>query len=114
MHSEIQATFKFENVTEQWGLTEPSFSNGAVYADLDNDGDLDYVINNINEEAFVYENTLNKTEEIKANYISIQFKGDAPQNRNGLGAWAEIYYDSSKMQVYENSPYRGYLSTCRR
>jgi len=104
------ASLQFENVTEQWGLTEPSFSSGAVYVDLDNDGDLDYVINNINEEATVYENTLNKTGEIKANYISIQFEG-APQNRNGLGAWAEIYYDSSKMQVYENSPYRGYLSS---
>jgi hypothetical protein len=104
------ANLQFENVTQQWGLNEPSFSSGAVYVDLDNDGDLDYVINNINEEATVYENTLNKKDEIKANYISIQFEG-TPLNRNGLGAWAEIYYDSSKMQVYENSPYRGYLSS---
>ena len=50
---------QFENVSESWGMNEPSFSYGAVYADLDNDGDLDYVVNNINEEAFVYENTLN-------------------------------------------------------
>lgn len=104
------ANLQFENVTQKWGLNEPSFSSGAVYVDLDNDGDLDYVINNINEEATVYENTLNKKDEIKANYLSVQFEG-MPQNRNGLGAWAEIYYDSSKMQVYENSPYRGYLSS---
>lgn len=101
---------KFQNVSQQWGLGEPSFSSGAVYADLDNDGDLDYVINNINEEATLYENTVNHTGEIKGNYLRVQFEG-GPQNRNGLGAWAEIYYDSSKTQVYENSPYRGYLST---
>jgi hypothetical protein len=46
----------FTDVTNKWGLTQPSFSNGAVYADLDNDGDLDYIVNNIDEEAFLYEN----------------------------------------------------------
>ncbi len=101
---------KFDDVTKQWGLDEPSFSNGAVYVDLDNDGDLDYVINNINEEASVYENTINQPGKIKANYLKIQFAG-SEKNRHGLGAWAEIYYGNGKMQVYENSPYRGYLST---
>ncbi|MEO6348920.1 MAG: VCBS repeat-containing protein, partial [Aquaticitalea sp.] len=48
----------FENVTEQWAKSIPSFSNGAVYADLDNDGDLDIVVNNVNDKAFVLENTL--------------------------------------------------------
>ncbi|MFB0907202.1 MAG: FG-GAP-like repeat-containing protein, partial [Spirosomataceae bacterium] len=47
----------FENKTEAWGLEIPSFSNGAAYGDLDNDGDLDYVVNNINDSAFVYKNT---------------------------------------------------------
>lgn len=103
-------TLKFENTTALWGFDQPSFSNGAVYADLDKDGDLDYVINNINEEAMVYENTVNNGKEKTANYLQIKFKGPAP-NRNGLGAMAEIYYDGTKMQVYENSPYRGYLST---
>jgi hypothetical protein len=101
---------KFENVTKQWGLDEPSFSNGAVYVDLDNDGDLDYVINNINEEATVYENTTNSPGKVNANYLKIQFRGN-DRNINGLGAFAEIYYDHGQMQVYENSPYRGYLST---
>jgi len=101
---------KFDNVSKQWGLDEPSFSSGAVYADLDNDGDLDYVINNINEEATLYENTLNHDSKINGNYLRVQFEGST-QNRNGLGAWAEIYYDTTKLQVYENSPYRGYLST---
>jgi len=101
---------KFENTTKKWGMDIPSFSNGAVYADLDNDGDLDYVINNINEEATFYENTTNQPGKINANYLEIQFKGDN-RNLNGLGAWAEIHYDSARLQVYENSPYRGYLST---
>ena len=93
---------KFENMTSEWGLQTPSFSNGAVYVDLDNDGDLDYVINNINDEAFVYENTLNSTDKINANYIEIQFQGDK-KNTDGLGAWAEIYYGLGGKQVYENS-----------
>ncbi len=96
----------FENTTDQWGLNDPSFSNGAVYVDLDNDGDLDYVVNNINDEAFVYENTTNKTNK---NYLHIQFKGD-DKNRYGIGAWAEVYYGRGQLQVSENSPYRGYLS----
>ena len=53
----IMGTITFDDVTDKWGLTTPSFSNGAVYADLDNDGDMDMIVNNINDEAFVYENT---------------------------------------------------------
>ncbi|HTE25888.1 VCBS repeat-containing protein [Flavitalea sp.] len=102
-------TLKFKDVTADWGMNLPSFSNGAVYVDLDNDGDLDYVINNINETALVYENTLNTKEHIKANFLQIKFEG-SNANRNGLGAIAAIYYGTKK-QVYENSPYRGYLSS---
>ncbi|MEO6548760.1 MAG: VCBS repeat-containing protein [Ferruginibacter sp.] len=101
---------KFTKVTSEWGMETASFSNGAVYVDLDKDGDLDYVISNINEEAFVYENTTNTAEKITKNYLSVQFKGGA-NNIHGIGAVAEIYFDKNKMQVYENSPYRGYLST---
>lgn len=99
----------FEKVTRDWGMNEPSFSNGAVYVDLDNDGDLDYVINNINDEAALYENTTNSKDKIKKNYLNINFKGSS-SNLHGLGAIASVYY-AGKMQVYENSPYRGYLST---
>ena len=99
----------FSNVTNQWGLNQPSFSNGAVYVDLDNDGDLDLVINNINDEALVYENTSVNDEKNSNHYLNVRLKGDA-LNRNGLGAWVEIYYQG-KQQVYEQSPYRGYLST---
>ncbi|HRO45767.1 VCBS repeat-containing protein [Agriterribacter sp.] len=101
---------QFENVTGQWGLDEPGFSSGAVYVDLDSDGDLDYVINNINEKASVYENTLNGKTRISANFLQVKFKG-GEKNRNGLGAIAAIYYNNGHKQVYENTPYRGYLST---
>jgi hypothetical protein len=100
----------FDNVTDEWGLSVPTFSNGAVYTDLDNDGDMDMVINNINEKAFVYENTTNTKAKIKANYLNVKFKGDK-NNIDGLGAWAEIYYSKDQIQAYENTPYRGYLSS---
>lgn len=105
----------FEDVTEQWGLKIPSFSNGAAYGDLDNDGDLDYVVNNINDSAFVYRNNLVESKPERANYLRIKFAGPA-QNRMGLGAIVELDYTKNKStavehQLYEHSPYRGYLST---
>ncbi|MEO6453154.1 MAG: VCBS repeat-containing protein [Ginsengibacter sp.] len=104
-----KGNLQFENVSKKWGLDQLSFSNGSVYADLDNDGDFDYVISNINDEAFVFENTLNTNKIINANFLKIKFKGER-QNRNGLGAVVTIFYDKGKMQVWENSPCRGYLS----
>jgi hypothetical protein len=105
-----EGNLRFENVTRNWGLDIPSFSNGSVYVDLDNDGDLDMVVNNINDEAFLYENETNTGDKIKANYLRLNFKG-GPQNINGIGAWAQIYYNKGQEQVYENTPYRGYLSS---
>ncbi|MGL6267848.1 MAG: CRTAC1 family protein, partial [Chitinophagaceae bacterium] len=101
---------QFQNVTNEWGLTKPSFSNGAIYVDLDNDGDLDYVANNINDVAFLYENTINTKKEIHSNYLQIQLRGDSA-NKGGLGTWVEIYYNNGRQQVTEYSTYRGYLST---
>ncbi len=100
----------FGDVTDKWGFSTPTFSNGAAYADLDNDGDMDMIVNNINDEAFVYENTTNTKNKINANYLKVKFRGDK-YNLNGLGAWAEIYYNAGQKQFYENTPYRGYLSS---
>jgi len=102
-HNKGDATFT--DVTDKWGLITPSFANGAAYADLDNDGDLDLVINNINEEAFVYQNNSADT----SNYLTLKLAGDS-LNRNGLGTWIEIFY-GGKQQAYEQTPYRGYLSS---
>jgi hypothetical protein len=101
--------FRFKDVSKDWGFTATSFANGAAWADLDNDGDLDVVINNINDEASVYENKLMKKRAKDTHYLSVHLKGDA-QNINGLGTWIELFYKGSH-QVYEQTPYRGYLST---
>jgi len=95
----------FSDVSADWGLTTESFANGAAYADLNNDGYLDLIINNINDEAFIYKNIAPHT----SNYLDIKLVGDS-LNRNGFGTWIELYY-GGKQQVYEETPYRGYLST---
>ena len=99
----------FTNVTKEWGINKSSFSNGAAYADLDNDGDMDYVVNNINDRAFVYENLINNKKHHGLHYLQIKFTGQSP-NIGGLGAWVELYY-GDKQQVFEYTPYRGYLSS---
>lgn len=103
----------FEDVTEKWGMKTPSFSNGAAYADFDNDGDLDVVINNINDEAFIYRNNLIKDagqkKAPKSNYLDIRLWGDS-LNRNGFGTKITIFYNDQK-QFLQHSPYRGYCST---
>lgn len=98
----------FTDVTGNWGLQKPTYSNGAVYADFDNDGAMDVVINNTNGKALLYRNT-SRDNDTSAHFLQIKFKGSA-QNINGFGAAAAIYYGDKK-QVYENTPYRGYLST---
>lgn len=101
---------QFEDVSEAWGMDIPSFSNGAAYADLDNDGDVDYVVNNINDSAFVYRNNSIQLKPEESNFLRIKCQGLA-NNINGIGAWIDISYNHGEKQVYENTPYRGYLST---
>ena len=100
---------QFANVTNDWGLTELSFSNGAAYTDLDNDGDLDVVMSNINDKAFIYENKAAKNNSDNARFLSVKLSGDS-LNRQGIGAWLEIFYGGNR-QVIEHTPYRGFLST---
>lgn len=100
----------FSDETLPWGLGEPTFSSGAAYADFDNDGAIDMVVSNINDEALLYRNTARDKDSITTHYLQIRYKGPAG-NINGLGAVASIYYDHGKQQVYDNNVYRGYLSS---
>lgn len=100
----------FKDETKDWGLSVPTFSNGAVYVDLNNDGAMDLVINNIDDMALVYKNTAREKDSVNTHFLQIKFKGDS-HNMNGLGAFADIYYNHNKHQEAENNPFRGYLST---
>lgn len=95
---------KFSNVSKAWGFNEPSFSNGAATGDLDNDGDLDLVINNIDDEAFIYENKSTGN-----NYVKLKLAGPAG-NPSGLGAKVTVYANGG-LQYFENKTVRGYLSS---
>lgn len=97
----------FEKVSDAWGLGDFVNSNGAMYADLDNDGDLDLVVNNLDTVAAVYRN--NSSELGKGNWLQIRLEGSG-KNPGGVGTRVEIRYGRSS-QIREFSPTRGYLSS---
>lgn len=97
----------FQNTTMAWTDLAPTFSNGASYADLDNDGDLDIVVNNVNENAFILENHSTDTLEA-SNHIQIRLEG-LNTNTFGIGAKV-IIYTQDNLQYFENYTTRGYLS----
>lgn len=99
----------FEDVGELWGLNIPSFSNGAAFADLDNDGDLDYVVNNINDEAFLFKNNSNDFH-AEQNFLSINLIGPK-ENPMGVGAKIVIRSDKDDFQLHEQYLTRGYMSS---
>ncbi len=96
----------FTNKGQDWGFNIPSNSNGAAYADLDNDGDLDIVTNNINEPAFIYQNKSN--EQLKHHYLQVKLTGNG-KNTGGVGAKVMIYANG-KQQYLEQTPSRGFQS----
>ena len=101
-------SLSFSDYSYQWGLEETSFSNGAVYADLDNDGDLDLVINNIADPASVYENKI--TEMVrKPGYLQLKLKGSV-KNINGIGTKV-VVKQKDRTQTMVSNPYRGYISS---
>jgi len=102
----------FSDKTTEWGLFSPSFSNGAAFADLDNDGDLDYVINNINDPAYLYENYLySGKHKAPAHFLRIKLSVDPKHPGSALGTKITMRYGAGKAQYHDHSTYRGYLST---
>lgn len=100
---------KFEDIQNLIANDEVSYSNGAVYADLDNDGDLDVVTNNIESEPFLYQNLTKENAETNSNFLHLQLKG-SPKNINAIGAKILIYKGKEKLWL-ENYPTRGFQSS---
>lgn len=100
--------FIFKNVTKDWGLYKPTVANGAVYADLDNDGDLDLVTNNLNEPARIYSNNSNKIS--KEHFLNIKLQA-VGKNTQGIGAKVTITTTDGQQQVGELMPVRGFQSS---
>ncbi len=99
---------KFEDVGKKWGFTKPSFSNTVAYADLDNDGDLDMIVNNENQPAFVYKNNSRQLPD-KNNYIAVSLKGNG-SNGFAIGSKIKIY-QGQQILYREVEPVRGFQSS---
>lgn len=97
----------FEDKSGKWMTNPPTWSNGAAVADLDNDGDIDYLVNNINDEAFVYKNLASEQNQHK--YLQVQCKGPE-QNPFGIGTSVRIYYDDEQQYALV-TPTRGIFSS---
>ena len=97
----------FDKANADWGFEIPTRSNGAAYGDLDNDGDLDLVINNVNMEAFVYRNNTDRQKD--HNYLRMKFQG-TEKNPFAIGATARVYF-GSEVVVQELVPSRGFQSS---
>ena len=96
----------FSKKSKEWGIDEPSYSHGAAYADLDNDGDLDLIVNNVSQPVFIYEN---KTETLtQNNYLKIKL--ETSSSTSTIGTKVSIFYNNN-LQYMEYTPYRGYQSS---
>ncbi len=98
----------FSNKTRDLGLDEPSFSNGSAYGDLDNDGDYDLIVNNVNMESFIYRNNTDKLFPLN-NYLKVKLVGDN-KNNNAIGSSVTLFINDNKYYL-EQMPIRGFQST---
>jgi hypothetical protein len=101
--------YQFVDRTDEWGLNIPSFSYGASFVDLDNDGDLDYVVNNLDGEAFIYKNTTVDGSENNSGAVRIKLTGTGG-NTMAIGAKVEVW-SKTGYQYYEHFLSRGYTSS---
>lgn len=101
-------SLRFREIATAWGMDQPSLSNGAATADLDNDGDLDLVVNNINQPAFVYENQSNSIDS-SSHWLEVTLKGDSA-NLFAIGAKVLVSYQN-KIQVVLNTGSKGFQSS---
>lgn len=106
---EQQDSYKFADKTVDWGLSIPSFSNGAAFVDLDIDGDLDYVVNNINDSAFIYRNNSIENKGQNQNYLQLDLRG-IDENTIAIGSKVQVWF-GGKYLFAEKNLSRGYIST---
>ncbi|MBL7872296.1 MAG: VCBS repeat-containing protein [Cyclobacteriaceae bacterium] len=99
----------FTDRSEAWGLSSLAYSNGAAYADLDNDGDLDLVTNNLDEAASIFKNSINNTSTDSLNFLRIGFEGPL-FNREGFGTKVYVWNKGTLQYLYF-TPFRGFLSS---
>ena len=102
-----QGNLTFNSTGKEWGFDKPSFSNGAAYGDLDNDGDLDLVVNNLQQEAFVFRN--NASEQLHRHYIGFELKG-GQENTFAIGSVIRVY-SGAQIRNAQVIPSRGFQSS---
>lgn len=98
--------YQFSDQTQEWGLDQRTFSNGATASDLDNDGDLDLIVNNLEDPAFIYENTASQNGN---NHVAIELEWPKSPNINGLNSKIELFNNGNVLSR-EILPSAGYQS----